>query len=983
MALEEKELINNYLILGAERALQLRDQQREIRARGGITEGNTIYGDDEQIREFDQIERDFQRDKPIRAADLLEMGEYGADEADLQQVTSGRIESLAQVDQSGIGDDNRDAKKYRGARRDNLPQKIGVWMETPSGKKIYVAGQNEPNSRVDQELREATILQELGLASPPREQIPYQTNKKGQRRRNFGTVLKDGNDEVVKETLKRVKKARPSGQLQNPEDVISVDKFPTAKRKGYRGIGPNGPQEMSKTSNVPMRGQIGTGSAYQRLVDGINSGEVEATPENLRLLDRMLESGDPQTANRNATYAGREAVQENYPVTKESLLRREATRQQTEARLRQEAASAEAKYGRPGSTREVIGETVMSDEAWKSKSQKEIPTLPVVSKVDSISDQQVYQMVNEAGDVVGYGNGARFIESPNKANPLQNLNVPPNQQGLINFITENLQYNEGGGLKDATITTATQDFTDIARQLTKNRFGAGVEKIPSGINSIAEAQTFVDRLIERGLKQATPFSRYNPEDPSNPIKVPRTETPTVSDLMSTMNVDRSTQGRLANALYQMALSEGIDINQEGKQRYGARQGSYQPVYNPEGFSETVDLDAQSRGEVGKTIPGRQNITFDSPAGVFYDGVDAAYIPNSQRKKIDGENINIQAALRQLKDPDARSPFIGAVAREPQPKERYRKGFGQDVSIEKGYTDLERSMAKGKRKYNQSRVDKNIQLAREVEERFNRGEEDRAVRRVMSQADSSLADERFARDNAEDYANYDRSRNQMLDSIREGKSLPGRQSGDDGFRVSAEPTRPAPTRERPSGMISYNNQDPMIAAQARRIGMSPKQPIQEAPTPSIAPTPGDITGNQQAPMVDAGQGNQFREVAPDLGQLKQIDASQTKRYGDFSQEAVPPILAEGRRRKRSSARPYSETKEQGPNFAPPQGPQIDRSPRTREQRIDQIKNIGRRMAPGYSPYTRGAYGGAAAAAGLTGLAALIGGERDQREQEQYS
>ena len=28
------------------------------------------------------------------------------------------------------------------------------------------------------------------------------------------------------------------------------------------------------------------------------------------------------------------------------------------------------------------------------------------------------------------------------------------------------------------------------------------------------------------------------------------------------------------------------------------------------------------------------------------------------------------------------------------------------------------------------------------------------------------------------------------------------------------------------------------------------------------------------------------------------------------------------------------------------------------------------------------GGAAAAAGLTGLAALIGGERDQREQEQY-
>ena len=982
MAIEDKELANNYLILGAERALQLRDQQRAIRARGGITEGNTIYNDDEQIREFDQIERDFQRDKPIRAADLLEMGEYGADEADLQQVSSGRIESMAQVDQSGIGDDNRDARKFRGARRDNLPQKIGVWMTTPKGKKIYVTGQNEPNSRVDPELREATILQELGLASPPREQIPYQTNKKGQRRRNFGTVLKDGNDEVVKETLKRVKKARPSGQLQNPEDIISVDKFPTARRKGYRGIGPSGPQEMSKTSNVPMRGQIGTGSAYQRLVDGINSGEVEATPENLRLLDRMLEAGDPQTAKRNATYAGREAVQENYPVTKESLLRREATRQQTEARLRQEAAAAEAKYGRPGSTREVIGETVMSDEAWKSKSQKEIPNLPVQAAADVISNQQVYQMVNEAGDVVGYGNGARFIESPNKADGLQNLNVPTNKQNLVNFITENLQHDDAGALKPQIITTATQDFTDIARGLSEKRFGAGVANIPTGIQSIAEAQTFVDKLIARGLKEGTPFSRYNAADPSNPIKVPRTETPTVSDLMSTMNVDRSTQGRLATALYQMALAEGIDVNQEGKQRYATRQGSYQPVYNPEGYSETVDLDARSRGEKGKTIPGRQNITFDSPAGVFYDGVDAAYIPNSQRKKIDGENINIQAALRELKDPDARSPFIGAVARQPQPKEQFRKGFDKDVTIEQGYRDLEKSMAKGKRKYSQARVDSNIQRARAVEERFNRGEEDRAVRRVMSQADSSLADERFARDNAEDYANYDRSRNQMLDSIREGNSLPGRQSGDDGFRVSTEPTRFGPTQLPGTVTNRAPSTDPMIAAQARRIGMSPKQPIQEAPTPSIAPTPGDITGNQQAPMVDAGQGNQFRELAPDLEQLKRIDASQTKRYGDFSQEAVSPVLAEGRRRKRSSARPYSETKEQGPSFAPPQGPQIDRSPRTREQRIDQFKNIGRRMAPGYSPYTRGAYGGAAVAAGLAGLAALIGGERDQREQEQY-
>ena len=976
------EFTENILIRNTERLLDERANQRINNALGGIEEGNTLFIDDEVIQAIDQREREFQKDFPTSEADLLAMGEYGGNEADLQQVSAGRIESLAAKDQSGIGDNERGSKVFDRARRDLLPQKIGAFVETPSGKEIFVTGENAPNERVAPELREATIIQELGLSKAEKAEVPYQTNKQGQRRRNFGRVLKDNNGEVVKERLKRVKQARPSGQLQNPEDVISVDKFETAKRKSYRGIADDGPTELRRTENVPMQGQIGNGSAYQRLEAAINSGEVEATPENLRLLDRMLESADPRAARRNARFNAREAVEENYPVTKESLLRREATRQQTESRLRQEAAAAEAKFGRPGSTNEVIGETVMSDEAWKSKSQKEIPILPVQAASDVISNQQVYQMVNEAGDVVGYGNGARFIESPNKADELQNLNIPTNKQNLVNFITENLQYDDGGALKPQIITTATQDFTDIARGLSESRFGAGVANIPTGIQSFAEAQTFVDKLIARGLKEGTSFSRFNEADPSNPIKVPKTETPTVSDLMSTMNVDRSTQGRLATALYQMALSEGIDINQEGKQRYATRQGSYQPVFNPEGYSETVDLDARSRGELGKTIPGRQNITFDSPAGVFYDGVDAAYIPNSQRKKIDGENINIQAALRQLKDPDARSPFIGAVARQPQPKEQFRKGFGKDVTIEQGYRDLEKSMAKGKRKYNQARVDSNIRRAQEVESRFNRGEEDRAVRGIMQRADSVLADERFARDNAEDYANYDRSRNQMLESIREGKSLPGRQSGDDGFRVTVEPTKSGPTQLPVTVTRRSASTDPMIAAQARRIGMSTKQPIQQAPTPSIAPTPGDITGNQSAPMIDAGQGNQFREVAPDLGQIKQINDSQTKRFGDFSQEAVSPVLAEGRRRKRSSARPYSETREQGPKSAPPQGPQIDRSQRTREQRIDQIKNIGRRMAPGYSPYTRGAYGGAAAAAGLTGLATLIGGERDQREQEQY-
>ena len=930
MTLESNRLSTDTLILGAERLVNLRNQQRQRYLNGGAAEGNTLYADDPEIQAIDQYEREFQAEKPIKDADLLAMAEFGEDQADLQQVSAGRIESLKAQDQSGIGEDNRDARKFRGARKDNLPQRIGAFVETPSGKTIYVAGDNAPNERVSPELREATILQELGLASPEREQIPYQTNKQGQRRRNFGRVQKDSNGEVIKERLKRVKQARPSGQLQNPDDIISVDKYETARRSSYRGTGEDGPTEMSRTSNVPMRGQIGSGSAYEQLLSKLESGEVTldtvvADPGRAsgntktvgQLLDRMLESADPQTATRLARSEGRSAVRENYPVTEESLKRRSQSRAKAEQDVLGLIATG-------GSTNEVIGETVMSDEAWKSKSQKQIPNLPVQAAADAISEQQVYQMVNEAGDVVGYGNGARFIESPNKADSLQNLNVPTNKQNLVNFITENLQYDSKGALKDAVITTATRDFTDAARGLSTKRFGEGVDRIPDGIQSIAEAQQFVDRLIERAQKQGTGFSRYNEADPANPIKVPKTETPTVSDLMSTMNVDKSSQGRLANALYQMALAEGSDVNLEGKQRYATRQGSYQPVYIPEGNSESVDLDALSRGEVGKTIPGKQNITFDSPAGVFYDGVDAAYIPNSQRKKIDGENINIQAALRGLKDPDARAPFIGAVAKEPIPKEQFRKGFGKDISIEQGYRDLERSMAKGKRGFSQARVDDNVARAKAVEARFNKGEEDRAVRRIMQSADASLADERLARDNQVDLQRANRERDRSLDSLAGG---------------------------------------------APRNTPSTKQPIQQAKvSPSIAPDPWAETGParmevavqqpQAKPQAALPPGRSPRELTPELrAELFALP----NRSGDA-----------GRSRANETSTGY---------FVDPDGP--EKSPSFRRKRSAVGGDpIGRYMTnPKYKTPRRVGYGAAGAAA-IAGLAALIGGERDQREQEQY-
>jgi hypothetical protein len=73
--------------------------------------------------------------------------------------------------------------------------------------------------------------------------------------------------------------------------------------------------------------------------------------------------------------------------------------------------------------------------------------------------------------------------------------------------------------------------------------------------------------------------------------------------------------------------------------------------------------------------------------------------------------------------------------------------------------------------------------------------------------------------------------------------------------------------------------------------------------------------------------------------------------------------------------------QGPERPAIQGPTPrGTTPRTRGQRIDQITNMARRASPMFNRRNKIAYGTAAAAGGLS---ALIGGERDQREQEQYS
>ena len=963
-----QQLIQGAELLAAGRAEGLTDDEaiekkratirRNIEQRRDRREGNTLYLDDPVIQELDAEARALQKDKPIKEADLLGMAEYGSNEADLQQVSAGRVESLQAQDASGIGDDERGAKKFNRARRDLLPQKVGAFVETPSGKRIYVQGVNQPGQRVSDELKEATILQELGLGNTDRVRVKY-NDKGGQRRRNFGYVQKDASGEVIKERMSRVKRQRPAGQAQNPDDIISTDKYLTARRNRERGIGDDGPTGVTTermTTKDPIK------DAYVRLATAVQNGEVS--------LDDPVDFNQP--------YSGTGPAQSNRRTVRDVLVRLEdsigargqtelmkaeasrlsladqkAQRSRARRQLKEFAIQAKAE-GNPlsakeatallqrlnnpkevsdlkaerealqyagreyGTTDEIIGETVMSDDAWKAKSTQQIPALPIKPQADIISDMQVFQRVNPAGEVVGHSAGGHFIGEANVPTTLQSLNVPDNQQSLVNFISENLQYDDKGGLKPAIITTATRDFTDAVRGLSSAAFGEGVNLIPEGIQSLDEAQRFVDRLIERRQETGKGFSRYNPENPSKPLAVPAGETPTVSDLMSTMRVDKSTQGRLANALYSMALAEASQVNQAGKQRYGAREGSYQRVYRPQGQSGSVNLDLQSQGTPAIDLP-RQNITFDSPAGVFYDGAQPQYITNQQKASIDGKSINIQPALARLSDPLAREPFIGAVAGEGERPNTFRKGFGQDVNLEEGYTQMHRDRATRKRPYSQKRVDFDIARARGVEDRFNRGLGDKRAVELGRQAQSAAFDDAVREERLADNRLADQRRTETL------AALAGQ----------------GPQRTRPSQVA-----------------------------PSIALDSGVPTGGQERPIDDAG--GPLAIIQKERAARK----PQASQYYDGSSEYDVASRYESRRPKSKPA-----PKQFGPTMSTK-----ERTPQQRRDRMDniltQVTSVDPRNRPSVKEfatdpkYRRGRIG-----ASLGALAGVLGLSNIGREEEE--
>ena len=911
---ETAQLIKGAQVIGAGRELGLDDdttlklaarkqkmderrkqQRRSARGRReGIDTGS--FTQDERIQEIDANEQRFQKEVPQRAADPLELLQLGADEADLQQIRAGKIENILQVDQAGGGEGGRDRRRLQQQIKDRQPLQIKGSFPNAKGRQIPI---NKPidTAAIPENLREAAMLQELGLAYPERKPARYVKDKKsGKNRRNFGRPLKDAEDNIVSERLTRVKRAREAGQLQNPDDIISQDKYTTPRAAGYVGIADDGPEGPRS----PMMASQRAGNVeFARLVEAVNSGQVQLTDQVAPgrtvkdLLTRMAQeqSGgferqmmkdevamariqDTRARKENNRRILRQVAVEaqaaGEPLTRteaETLLKRlEADNTAADSRRKAER-EAIGNIGSFGSTNEVIGDAVNLD----------------MPSAVPFRDKQ--------GSIAGYRSGADILGGDvNLPDTDQLLNAPtPEQRNLIDFISQTMDQPEEGGVRNVVMTDAMGSFTDRIAKQKASRFGEQVNNLPTGIRSIAEAQQLIDSLIDTGLANKVNFTSYNPDDPSKPRNVPKGKRPTVSDLMSTIRMEPANNKKLANALYQLALAEGQDVNQGRKSAYATRTGSYAPVTRPEGFSGQVNLEMQRRGTPAVDLP-RTNITFDSPAGFFYDGTTPAYITNAQRARIgeigpDGEpkNINLQPALRALSDPDAAEPSIGLLPGE-KGNYRFRKGFvddaGELVDYVTGYTELERSRSDAKSPYDQRKVDANISIAKAVESRKAADEENRAVRRIMQQAESAAFDDRMRAQDAGDYQQY--LKNEQFELQKVGAPVRS--------VTATQPTRPAEV------------------------------------APSIAPDPWAATG-------PAGE----TQLPADL--KAELNALNNPAVSEAAERTQGPRMSEG-------------------------------VPRTRQQRIDQLKNFGikNRRALTYSAL------GAGASAVLAGI--LGGGQEDE-------
>lgn len=234
--------------------------------------------------------------------------------------------------------------------------------------------------------------------------------------------------------------------------------------------------------------------------------------------------------------------------------------------------------------------------------------------------------------------GPEYV-TPN-TDPGSGLNAPMTSRSWM--VEKQPGYSEGGrsfgNYPQVDVTGATTLFANRLRGVDPK-----FSNISSNIRSVDELQRAADAVIAMGGNFTTrePIVRA---DGKTVLKSTRQAQPDIRGVLNKMRYTPAQEQALANAMYQMEVAAGTEINQQGKQQYFTRTG-------PGGALQRTGL-----GEM--RTPGGAQVIFNAPEAIDPRAGQAPVARINPGQTIEGADIG--SAFRKLTEPGARQPFIGAV-----------------------------------------------------------------------------------------------------------------------------------------------------------------------------------------------------------------------------------------------------------------------------------------------------------------------------------
>lgn len=314
--------------------------------------------------------------------------------------------------------------------------------------------------------------------------------------------------------------------------------------------------------------------------------------------------------------------------------------------------------------------------------------------------------------------------APDTANA---LNAPPPAQTAQDWMMANTPDFRSGGrvfgdLPQTDITSSTSLFADRVRRLNPELIAIepALGTVPGNLRSAAGLQNTSDLIIDAvqrrnaakrpGTKDIAFYDRELVDDPKTgkrKMKNIKNEAPGVAQVLNMLGYSPVESERLASSLFQMEMQRRSGRNVDASRDYKDRNQTFGPIER-----------------------NRANIVFNAPEAIDPKDGQTEIARMKPGQQMEGRDIVTR--MRELSDPMAAMPFIGATAAAGEgPKIENRTGQTDPVQIERALREKEQeflaknpdgnydvdSWIKGAVKAQQGADSTNAKIAREMEERM--------------------------------------------------------------------------------------------------------------------------------------------------------------------------------------------------------------------------------------------------------------------------